>query len=138
MAKDLNKAQLIGRLGNDPTVSYTNSGKAIATLSVATSYGYNTKEGDKQNGTEWHRVTAWERLAEVCGQYMHKGDRVYIEGRLRTNKWQDAQGATHYSTEVIATDLILLGDKKASSALRVAEAAETYRDEEVETEDVSV
>lgn len=106
----LNKAQIIGNLGKDPELKYTPSGKAVASFSVATSEKWKDAEGNQQEKTEWHNVTAWDKLAEVIGQYLKKGSKVYIEGKLQTDKWEK-DGVTHYSTKIIAKDLIMLGGK---------------------------
>ena len=115
MARDLNKVMLIGRLGSDPDVRYTQAGKAVATLSVATTSSI--KRGEKwEDETEWHRVVAWDRLAEVAGEYMHKGTLLFVEGRLKTRKWQDRDGNDKYTTEVIAFTLSMLGSNGQGSA----------------------
>ncbi|HLR31351.1 MAG TPA: single-stranded DNA-binding protein, partial [Fodinibius sp.] len=90
----LNKAMIIGRLGRDPEVRYTQSNTAVATLSIATSERYKDKQGELQENTEWHRVVAWDRLAEICQQYLSKGDQVYIEGPIQTRQWEDKEGQT--------------------------------------------
>ncbi len=107
MAGDLNKVMLIGRLGADPEIRYTQSGTAVATLSVATNF--RVKRGEEwTDETEWHRVIAWNRLAEVAGEYMNKGTKVYVEGRLQTRSWEDANGNKRWTTEVIARDISML------------------------------
>jgi len=110
MAKSVNKVILIGNLGKDPEVRYTPQGTAIATLALATNERYKDKDGNWQDRTEWHRVVAWQRLAEIAGEYLKKGRSVYIEGRLQTRSWEDKN--THekkYATEIVAQDLVLLG-----------------------------
>ncbi len=102
MSKSLNKIQIIGHTGKDAEVRYTNSGKAVASFSVATTW----KSG-KEERTEWHNVIAWERLAEICGEYVKKGKRVYVEGRVQSRSY-DKDGEKKYITEIIATDLLLL------------------------------
>ena len=109
MAKDLNLVQVIGRLGKDPEIRYTPQGLPIAKFSVASGRRWRTTEGDIREATEWFNVVAMDRLAETCGQDLHKGSRVYIEGRLQTRSWDDqATGQKRYMTEVMVTDLILL------------------------------
>lgn len=110
----LNKAQLIGRLGQDPEVRYTQSNTAVATLSVATSERYKDKNGEQVENTEWHRVVAWGRLAEICEQYLKKGSLVYIEGPIQTRSWEDNQGQKRYTTEIKALQMTML-DSKGSS-----------------------
>jgi single-strand DNA-binding protein len=110
MAKSVNKVILIGNLGKDPEVRYTPQGTAVATLTIATNERFKDKDGNWQDRTEWHRVVAWQRLAEIAGEYLKKGRSVYIEGKLQTRSWEDKN--THekkYSTEIVANDLVLLG-----------------------------
>lgn len=110
MAKDLNKVMLTGNLGKDVELRVTPNGRSVATFSVASSR--NVKDGDNwKDQTEWFRVVAWEKLAETCSNYLHKGSRVFIEGRLQTREWQDKEGQKRFSTEVIATDMIMLDSK---------------------------
>ena len=112
----LNKAMIIGRLGDDPDVRYTQSNTAIANMSIATSERYKTKEGEKKERTEWHRVVAWGRLAEICQEYLRKGSKVYIEGQLQTRKWEDKEGNTKYSTEIRGYKMLMLDSKGESNA----------------------
>lgn len=98
----INRVILIGNLGQDPEMRYTQSGSAVATLSVATSRSWKDKDGNKQDETEWHRVVVWGASAEFCGKYLSKGMKVYVEGRLCTRKWQDQSGNDKYTTEIIA------------------------------------
>ena len=110
MARGINKVILVGNLGADPEVRYTGSGTAIATLSVATSENWTDKQsGEKQERTEWHRVKMFGRLAEIAGEYLKKGRQVYIEGSLRTDKYTDKQGVERYSTDIVASDMQMLG-----------------------------
>jgi single-strand DNA-binding protein len=113
MAKSVNKVILIGNLGKDPEVKYTPSGTAVANFSLATNERYKDKEGQWQDRTEWHNIVAWQRLAEIAGEYLKKGRSVYIEGSLRTRSWDDKDGQKHYKTEVWANDLVLLGGREA-------------------------
>ena len=107
----LNKAMIIGRLGRDPEVRYTTDGRAIANFSVATSEEWKDKAtGEKRERTEWHRVVAFGRLGEICGEYLSKGKQVYLEGRLQTRSWEK-DGVTRYTTEIVASDLQFLGAK---------------------------
>ena len=108
--KSVNKVILIGHLGKDPEVKYTPSGTAVAKFSLATNERYKDKEGNWQDRTEWHNITAWQRTAEIAGEYLKKGRQVYIEGRLRTDSWEDKN--THekkYRTEIVVEDMVLLG-----------------------------
>ncbi|MDF2530121.1 MAG: single-strand binding protein, partial [Gammaproteobacteria bacterium] len=110
MAKGtLNKVILIGRLGADPEIRYMPNGNAIANLRLATNDGYKDKNGQFQESTEWHKVVLFGRLAEIAGQYLQKGRLVYVEGRIRTNKWQDQSGQDRYTTEIVANEMQLLG-----------------------------
>jgi len=112
MSRGLNKVMLIGRLGRDPEMRYTPSGRAVTTFSVATSRSWNTTSGERRTETEWFRVVAWGNLAEICHQLLHKGQQVYIEGRLKNYRWQDDNGVQHTRTEIVANEMIILGDRK--------------------------
>jgi single-strand DNA-binding protein len=106
----VNKVILIGRLGRDPEIRYTPSGAAVANFSIATSEEWTDREsGQKQERTEWHRIVAWRRLGEICGEYLHKGSQIYIEGRLQTRAWEDREGNKRYTTEVVAQNMQMLG-----------------------------
>ncbi len=115
MARGINKVILVGNLGNDPEVRYTPSGAAVTTISVATTESWTDKEGNKQDKTEWHRVVFFGRLAEIAGEYLRKGRQVYIEGKLRTNKWQDQSGQDRYTTEILANEMQMLGGRSGDS-----------------------
>lgn len=107
----LNKVMIVGRLGRDPEVRYTPGGQTVCSFSVATDSKWTNKAGEKQEKTEWHRVKAWAKLAEIVAQYLAKGSQVYVEGRLETSEYTDKQGVKKYSTEVIASDVQFLGSK---------------------------
>ena len=125
----INKVILIGNLGRDPEVRYTPNGVAIANFSIATSEEWKDKDtGEKQERTEWHRIVAWRRLGEICGEYLHKGSQVYIEGRLQTREWEDRDGNKRYTTEVVAQNMQMLG--KPSREGRAESQEERYPDEE--------
>ena len=109
MARGINKVILVGNLGNDPEVRYSQSGSALTTISVATSESWKDKDGNMQERTEWHRVKFFGRLAEIAGEYLKKGRQVYIEGRLRTEKYTDKAGVEKYSTDIIADEMQMLG-----------------------------
>ena len=104
----LNKATIIGNLGADPEVRFTPSGKQTSTFSVATTEKWKDKDGQIQESTEWHRVVTWSRLAEICTEYLVKGSRVYIEGKIQTRKWKDSDGIDRYTTEIIAREMKML------------------------------
>jgi single-strand DNA-binding protein len=115
MSRGLNKVMIIGHLGRDPEMRYTTSGRPVTTFSVAASRTWHTSEGERRTETEWFNVVAWRNLAEICKQYLSKGQQVYIEGRLQTRKWKDNEGQEHTSVEVIANEMIILGERKASA-----------------------
>jgi len=113
MARGLNKVMLIGRLGSDPEIRYTQDGTPVANFSLATDSPI--KRGDQwESETEWHRIVAWRRLAEICNEYLSKGRLVYVEGRLRTRSWEDRDGNKRWTTEIIARDIQILEPKGAT------------------------
>ena len=116
MAKDLNKVLLIGRLGQDPELKYTQSGIAVAKFSMATSQQWKDQDGNTQDKTEWHNVVAWRRLAEICAEYLKKGSKVYLEGSLSTSSWEDENKKKHYRTEIVLNDMIMLDSKGAGGS----------------------
>lgn len=117
MARGINKVILIGNVGGDPEVRYMPNGNAVTTLSVATSEAWKDKQtGDKQERTEWHRVVCFNRLGEIAGEYLRKGSKLYVEGSLRTRKWQDQQGQDRYTTEIVATDIQMLDGKSGGGS----------------------
>ncbi len=107
----LNKAILIGNLGADPEIRYTQSGTQVATFRIATTERWKGQDGQMQESTEWHRIVAYKRLAEICGEYLNKGSRVYIEGKIQTRKWQDQSGNDKYTTEIIAREMKMLSPR---------------------------
>lgn len=115
--RGVNKVILIGRLGTDPEMKYTNTGTPVCNLNIATSETWLDKDGQKKDRTEWHRIVVWSKLAQVCGEYLKKGRQVYVEGRLQTRSWQDKSGNKRYTTEIIANSVQFLGsqDRKESS-----------------------
>ena len=124
MARGINKVILIGNLGADPETRAMPSGTTVANLRVATSESWRDKQtGEQQERTEWHRVALFGRLAEIAGEYLRKGSQVYIEGSLRTRKWQDKQGNERYSTEIVGNDLQMLGGRGGGGATVGAGAA---------------
>ena len=112
MAKSVNKVILVGNLGKDPEVKYTPQGTAVAKITLATNESFKDKDGQWQERTEWHNVVLWARLAEIAGEYLKKGNKVYIEGRLQTRSWEDKQtNQKKYMTEVVAATMVLLGGR---------------------------
>ena len=111
MARGVNKVILIGNLGSDPELRYTGSGTAVCNFSLATSESYKDRDGNQVENTEWHRIVAWARLAEICGEYLSKGRQVYIEGQLQTRQWEDKDGNTKYTTEIKAREMQMLGGR---------------------------
>lgn len=114
MSRGLNKVMIIGNLGRDPEMRYTPSGKPVTTFSVATSRSWNTADGEKHEETEWFNIVAWSSLAEICKQYLTKGQQVYIEGRLQTRHWDDQEGNKHTSVEIVANEMIMLSERRES------------------------
>ena len=112
MSRGLNKLMIIGHLGRDPEMRYTPSGKPVTTFSVATSRTWHSADGERHEETEWFNVVAWGSLAEVCNQHLKKGQQVYVEGRLQTRRWEDGDGNKHFTTEVVAQEMTLLGSRK--------------------------
>jgi single-strand DNA-binding protein len=116
MARGINKVILVGNLGNDPESRYTQAGAAITNITIATSESWKDKNtGQAQERTEWHRVVFFNKLAEIAGQYLKKGSKVYIEGSLRTRKWQDQQGQDRYTTEIVANEMQMLDSRGAGA-----------------------
>lgn len=107
----LNKVMLIGNLGADPELRYTQNQTPVATFSIATTESWTGHDGQKQEKTEWHRIVAWQKTAEICQKYLTKGKQVYVEGRLGTRSWEDKDGIKRYATEVTATQVLFLGNK---------------------------
>ncbi len=115
MARGINKVILVGNIGKDPETRYMPNGKAVTNFSVATSEGWTDKQsGDKQERTEWHNVVLFEKLAEIAAEYLRKGSQVYIEGSLRTRKWQDKEGKDRYTTEIVGRDMQMLGGRSGA------------------------
>ncbi|HYO89489.1 MAG TPA: single-stranded DNA-binding protein [Candidatus Limnocylindrales bacterium] len=112
MARGLNKVILIGNVGRDPEIRYTPGGRPVTSFSVAASRSWVTSEGERREETEWFNVVAWGTLAEICKQHLSKGQQVYVEGRLQTRGWEDEHGKKHFRTELVANEMILLGDRR--------------------------
>lgn len=132
MGRDLNKVMLIGHLGRDPEMRYTPSGRPVTTFTVAASRSWNTTEGERRTETEWFNIVVWGNLAEICKQYLVKGQQVYIEGRLQTRRWDDAEGGKHSTVEVVANEMMILGDRRDNNHSHTAEAQEAESIEEDE------
>jgi single-strand DNA-binding protein len=113
----VNKVILVGNLGADPEVRYLNTGTAVANFRMATTQNIKNKEGEREARTEWHRVVAFGRLAEICGEYLNKGKQIYIEGRLRTRSWDDRDGNKRWTTEIVATSMQMLGSPGDQAAM---------------------
>jgi len=123
MARGVNKVILVGNLGRDPEVRYMPSGNAVANVTLATTESWKDKQtGEKQERTEWHNVVFYSRLAEIAGEYLKKGSQVYVEGSLRTRKWQDKSGNDRYTTEIIASDMQMLGGRSGAGGYAAGDA----------------
>lgn len=128
-SRGVNKVILIGNIGQDPEVRYTPGGSAITNISVATSETWKDKQtGQPQERTEWHRVVFFNRLAEIAGEYLRKGSKVYIEGSLRTRKWQDQQGQDRYTTEIVANEMQMLDSRGGMEASSPSASSSSYGD----------
>ena len=119
----INKAILIGNLGADPEVRYTQTGTAVANFNIATTEKWKDQSGEQKEQTEWHRIVAFARLGEICGEYLSKGSKVYIEGRIQTRQWEDQNGVKRYTTEIVARDMKMLTPRGAT------EQGGTYNEE---------
>jgi single-strand DNA-binding protein len=124
MSRSLNKVMIIGHLGRDPEMRYTSSGKPVTTFSVATNRTWSSASGERHEETEWFTVVAWGNLAEICKQHLSKSAQVYIEGRLQTRRWEDSEGKKHAAVEVVAGEMILLGNRKDASGPSSAQATD--------------
>jgi single-strand DNA-binding protein len=112
MSRGLNKVMIIGHLGRDPEMRYTPTNRPVATFSLASSRNWATAEGEKRSATEWFNVVAWGSLAEICNQFLKKGQQVYVEGRLQTRRWEDEQGNKRSAVEIVAGEMIMLGERR--------------------------
>ena len=117
----VNKVILLGNLGADPEVRYTPSGTAVANFNLATHEQWTNKDGEKEEKTEWHRIVAWARLGEICGEYLRKGSQVYVEGRIQTRAWEDRDGIKRYTTEIVAQTMQMLGSSRKEGEARSPE-----------------
>ena len=123
---NLNKVTLIGRLGQDPEIRYTQSGNSVANATIATNDYWTDKQGEKQERTEWHSLVMWGKLADLAQSYLKKGSQVYVEGRLQTRDWEDQQGQKHYKTEVVVTTMQFLDSRISDSEPAQAAVSTTY------------
>ncbi|MEE2991737.1 MAG: single-stranded DNA-binding protein [Gemmatimonadota bacterium] len=120
----VNKVILIGNLGADPELRYTPSGRAVVNFNLATSRTWNNRDGEKQEETEWHRIVAWDKLAEICGEYLKKGAQTYVEGRLQTRSWEDKNGLKRYTTETVASEMRMLGSRQDAGSSGSSKSSE--------------
>lgn len=123
----VNKVTLLGNLGADPETRFTPSGTQVVTVSLATSENWTDKNGEGRERTEWHRLVLWRRLAEVAGQYLRRGSKVYVEGKLQTRSWEDVRGQRHYMTEVVVSDLQMLDSPSGPAEMDLAFARQESR-----------
>lgn len=136
--RGVNKVILIGNLGKDPEVRYTASGQAVANFPIATTEVGSSKDGSRQEYTEWHRIVAWGRLAEVCGEYLSKGKSVYIEGSIRTRSWDDKEGNKRWTTEIVARTMQILSPAGETSSASGSKSEDDFQDDDFSLEDDSV
>ena len=121
MSHGLNKVMIIGNLGRDPELRYTPTGRPVTTFAVATNRSWNSANGEHHSETEWFNVVTWGNQAEICKQYLTKGQQVYIEGRLQTRRWDDKEGVKHTTVEIVATEMIVLGDRREANHVPAGE-----------------
>jgi len=134
MTYGLNKVMILGKLGRDPEMRYTPSGRPVTTFSVAVNRSWNTADGERRTETEWFNVVAWSKLAETCKQYLSKGKQVYIEGRLQTRRWEDKESVKHSTVEVVAAEMILCGERReANSQTTTAEESVVPEESEIQS-----
>ena len=137
MSNGVNKVLIIGNLGSDPEIKYTKAGDPVANLSIATSESWKDKNsGDLQEKVEWHRVVMFSRLAEIAEQYLKKGSKVFVEGKLQTRKWQDQEGKDRYTTEVVAKEMTMLDSRSASQAQENSPKVESEKPKDDFEEDI--
>lgn len=115
MSRGLNKVMLIGHLGRDPEMRYTPAGRPVTTFTIAVNRTWNTSDGERHSETDWFNIVTWGNLAEICKQHLNKGQQVFIEGRLQTRKWEDKEGNKHSTTEVNASEMMMLGERRGTS-----------------------
>jgi len=117
MTRGLNKVMIIGHLGRDPEMRYTPSGRPVASFPVATTRSWHSVSGERHEETEWFNVVAWGSLAEICNQHLSRGQQAYVEGRLQTRRWEDAEGQKHSATELVAKEIIILGERREAAGV---------------------
>ena len=133
MPKSVNKVILVGNVGKDPEIKYTPSGIPVGKFSLATNERFKDKNGEFQERTEWHNIIAWQRLAEIVGEFVSKGSKVYVEGKLQTSCWEDRQsGEKKYRTEIVARDLVLLGSRDSRNGAQPAASSSEEGTESVD------
>lgn len=130
MSRGLNKVMIIGNLGRDPEMRYTPSGRPVTSFTVATSRIWNSPDGERHEETEWFNVVAWGKLAETCRQILVKGQQVYVEGRLQTRRWEDQEGRKHFSTEIVADRMLMLGERRSTPSGDTGAGAENFVEED--------
>lgn len=131
MSTDLNKVMLIGRLGKDPELRYTPNGDAVVSFNLATNKTWKNKEQEKSSKTNWNKIVGWRKLAEICGEYLKKGSRVFVEGRLEERSWEDNDGKKRHTTEVIMENMQMLDSKDPSSQPKEVSKEEMAGEEEI-------
>lgn len=136
MATSLNKVMIIGNVGRDPEMRYTPDGKAQAKFSVAVSRVWTNQEGERKEETEWFNVVAWDKLAEICGNYITKGQKVYVEGRLQTRTWEGQDGQKHKSVDLVARDVVFMSSRTKTSGTEEEPAAPAPGGAEIEPGDI--
>ncbi len=134
MARSVNKVILIGNLGRDPEVRFTSGGTPVANFSIATSEQWKNTEGEQQEHTEWHNLVAFRRLAEICGEYLHKGSRIYVEGKIRSRSWEGQDGQKRYRTEVIIDDMMMLDSRGEPGKAAAADSG--FQPDEISDDDI--
>lgn len=135
----VNKVILVARLGKEPETRYAQNGTAVCNFSVATSETWNDKNtGDKKEKTEWHRIVTFGNLAEICSKYLHKGKQVYIEGKLQTRQWQDKNGVDHYTTEIVANNMVMLSPKSSGNQQQQPQQSnqQSYQQHQIPDDDI--
>ena len=133
MSRGLNKVMIIGHLGRDPEMRYTPSGRPVTTYTVAVSRSWNTADGERRSETEWFNIVAWGNLAEICKQFLHKGQQVFVEGRLQTRRWEDKEGQKHTNVEVVASEMMMLGERRDEA--KASQESETEEETEPAIDD---
>lgn len=131
----VNKVILVGNLGKDPEIRYLDNGVAVANFSLATTENYKNKQGERVSQTEWHNIVFWRGLAEVAEKYLKKGDSVYVEGKLRTRRWEDKDGNPRYTTEILADNMTMLGNKRSTVSEELSNTNSSDTSNVNETED---